>query len=314
MTTEFKPRPFMYFSPSSYKTYRDNRDQFVRQKIIGEKRDPQNHHMAVGSSFDSAIKCHLHNLLNKDEEPLVFEKVFEESVEPHCRELALPDGQTVYEAYKASGAMVDLCRFMSGGLSKPRFESNMTVNILHPNQVGAVPMNGKPDLHFQTSCGLDIILDWKVNGFYSKSGVSPEQGYVRLYPGGASHGTATVKMVNGKFPVNVARGIEESKRDWVEQLAIYGWLLGKNVGDEYIGVIHQVACRPNNIRVAMHSFMIGKQFQLELYESMHKAWYEIQQGIYFDGMDAEQSYQACLNMISGQTSGDPSFDALWSDR
>jgi hypothetical protein len=43
-----------------------------------------------------------------------------------------------------------------------------------------VPLFGKPDVFFMNAEGAHVVFDWKVNGYCSKSAVSPAPGYKRI--------------------------------------------------------------------------------------------------------------------------------------
>lgn len=289
-------RPMKYLSNSSFKMFMDNRPQFYRNYLKPDKppREPQNHHMAVGSAFDAYAKSHLHKLIVDDKDPrFEFQTIFEAQVEEHNRDQALKDGKTVFDAYLKSGALGDLIMKLNGCMGKPQFEMTVEgiVNGTRPGvclQLGAVPILGKPDLYFRTNKGVRISADWKVNGFYSKSGVSPTKGYVRLYPSLDRHEDC-YPVLFGDVTINGMLKMEQVDADWAAQLAMYAWLLGEKIGSDFVVMIHQLVCRPTGIRVAELMMQIGEEFQWNLYKQLHDVWYRIQAGEIFDDMSAEQS-------------------------
>lgn len=285
-----------YLSPSSYGIWCENRHQFYQYYLSPRKlpRDPQTNYMAVGSAFDAYAKAFLHDTFVGDkDEKYAFENLFTAQVEEHNREQARIDGQRIFDVYKSSGALQDLHLKLNTVVGKPRFETEVRGIVEGHREgiskrVGAVPLLGKPDLYFSCPDDIRVIADWKVNGYYSKSGASPKPGFVREYPGFKVHKDCTIKEV-GKIRINVARPMNEVDRTWAAQLAIYGWVLGEKVGGQFITMIHQIVCRPTGIRVAEHCAYIDKSFQHELYEGLQDAWYRIQEGLIFDDMTAEQS-------------------------
>ena len=296
---ETKPsyyRPMKYLSNSSFNLFEENRPKFYRQYLKPDKppRDPQNHHMAVGSAFDAYAKSHLHKLIVDDNDPrFEFTTIFEAQVEPQCRDKALVDGKTVFDAYIKSGALGDLILKLNGCAAKPQFEMTVEgiVNGQRPGvclQLGAVPLLGKPDLYFRTNAGIRISADWKVNGFYSKSGVSPTKGFVRLYPTLERHEDCYPVLL-GDVTINGMLKMEQVDASWAAQLAMYAWLLGEKVGSDFVVMIHQLVCRPTGIRVAELMMQIGEDFQWDLYKRLHDVWYRIQAGEIFDDMTAEES-------------------------
>lgn len=286
----------LYLSPSAYQTWKEDRVQYYNYYLSPQKRprEPQNQHMAIGSAFDAFVKAHMYKLYVNDNDPKYdFLKLFNDQVEEHNRALAIVDGQKVFDCYKASGALQDWSLKLNGAVGKVRFETSINGIVTGKREsvskrIGSVPLSGKPDLYFTLSNHDRVISDWKVNGFYSDDGVSPKAGFVREYPGFGQHKLCRPEK-RGPVTINSAKTLDLVDAKWAAQLAIYAWVLGEEVGSDFITMIHQIVCRPSGIRVAEHCCIIGEEFQHKLYEDLQDVWYRIQEGLIFEGMNAEQS-------------------------
>lgn len=295
-TTESYFRRPKYLSPTSYALWRADRTQYYLQYLSPHKppRPPQNNHMSVGSAFDAYAKSYLHKLLVGDNDPkFEFNTLFEAQVEPHNRDEARRAGHDCYQAYVQSGALSELQQTLQKGIGKPRFEFTIegVVSGTRPSKdirILGVPLSGKPDLWFTTQCAQNIIFDWKVNGYYSASGVSPVAGYVRLYPGFEAHKSVIIEKI-GTVRTSKNMPLNQTKQEWADQLCIYSWVLGAPVGSEVIGIIHQLVCRKTGIRIAEHCSRLDAEYQHELFHGLSVAWNRIQEGVIFDNMTAAES-------------------------
>jgi hypothetical protein len=261
-----------FLSPSSISTWLEDRDEFYL-RYLTEDRPPRPHQtqpMAVGSAFDAYVKSDLYARFVAGGDPAYeFEALFEAQVEGQNRDWARENGLHVYESYKAVGAYDALARQIERSETPPRFEFEVKGEVEHDGR--AVTLLGKPDLVF-TLEGQIIIRDWKVNGYCGRSPKSPEPGYVTIY-GGRSHGKphpmATLKDVRG-VTVNAGKGLEAVNLSWARQLSVYAWLLGAEVGGDFVCGIEQIVSKPvaggkPEIRVAAHTYQVGKLFQIALY-------------------------------------------------
>lgn len=195
---------------------------------------------------------------------------------------------------------------LNASVTTPRFEFDLMGVVSHEREgieekLGDVPFLGKPDLFYTNKQGARVIHDWKVNGFYSKTGASPVSGYVRIREVGkpySAHKNAFPMMWKG-IQINHAQTMDMVKTDWAAQLSIYMWLCGEPVGTEDCAVsIDQIVCRPGTgvypgLRFAEHRCKVSKAFQHDLYERAQKAWHRITCGHYFEDMSLEDSKKRC---------------------
>lgn len=289
-------REIRYISPTSYSLWKKNREDWYRQYAspISIPRDPQADYMAAGSAFDAYVKSALHQTLYPDsnDQKFDFQTLFDKQVEPHNREWAMVHGKYLFEEYKRLGAFDDLLASMQHEHAKARFEVDLE------GVVGSVNLLGKPDAWYHNPSGNAIILDWKVNGYCSKSNKSPEPGYYHLRgdkQGKTQHKDCMPVSLNGTM-INGMMSMDQVKEDWASQLSIYAWLCGAPVGSEFICAIDQMACSYSgtdfpNIRVAEHRCIVSKQYQMETYKGLMDMWSAIKSGHIFTDMPLEQSKQ-----------------------
>lgn len=298
-------RKMQYLSPTSLALFYGSREKFYLDYLCEERlpRDPQTAPMAVGSAFDAYVKSFLHERLIADGNPkFQFETIFEQQVEAHNRDQARKAGLEVFDAYSKHGALADILIDLEETVGKPQFETSIEGYIDAVSvKIGAVPFLGKPDIFFITKEGARVIFDWKVNGYYSKSPISPKPGYIRCLPSRDPHKDAFVGKHKGmKVNLNRFHKMESIDQSWANQTAIYAWLLGEDVGSDFIVAIDQIAVanRPGyrDFRVAQHRSFVGADHQKALFEKAHDAWYMIQQGHIFDDVSFEENVAKCKGL------------------
>jgi hypothetical protein len=301
-------RNIEYLSPSSITVFwKDRREYYLR--YLCEQRPPkipQNHHMAAGSAFDAHVKAYLHEaIFGKGKDPR-FDLVtlFNAQVEPQNRDDSFSVGKYVFQQYQKSGSLANLMLELQSSITDPRFELEVKGVLGNyregvQSQFGDVVLLGKPDLFFINKSGAHVIFDWKVNGFYSKSGVSPMKGYVRLMENGSNLGShkESFPILKDGVLVNKAARLETLNTEWANQLSIYCWLCGEEVGAETFCAIDQICCRPSfdmpSIRVAEHRAWVSTAYQKQWFETVRKTWDIIKSGHIFTDLTREQSDERC---------------------
>lgn len=269
-----------YLSPSSVMTYRKDPREFYLKYLADNRppKIPQTGPMSVGSAFDAILKSHLHKELygNYGEGDMFsFGKLFEAQVEPHNRDFAKTAGMVTFLAFKSSGALADLMLMLSGASGEVKFETTIEGRVSHAADKvsGVVPLLGKPDCYFRIS-DFTVIIDFKVNGYCSKSNTSPKKGYVKIYPSGGQHKDCCIKNIN-TINVNIAQPLEIINEEWALQDCIYGWVLGAPVGSQIIGSILQVSGQPGNQRVSSYNSLITQPYQVGLFIEILALWGKI---------------------------------------
>lgn len=290
-----------YLSPTSLALFNKSREQYYIRYLCDQRfpREAQTEPMAVGSAFDALVKCHLYKELVGKKDPRFDEiTMFEAQVEPARRQVAWRDGQTCMDFYKSCGALAELLDEMKGCLGDPRFEIEVRGDLTYKGRT--VPFLGKPDLFFMNPAGGHIILDFKVNGFYSKWPQSPHKGYIRLFPGLFQHQDC-VQCDHYGMKVNKLYSLNMMNVEWAAQLSIYAWLCGVDVGADFVAGIDQFACNTKKsialytpeIRVAQHRTLIDKDFQQELFGKAADAWEIITSDHIFRDMTYADSKLRC---------------------
>jgi hypothetical protein len=270
---------------------------------------PQENYMAVGSAFDAYVKSHLFQCVyGLGADPAFeFETIFESQVEPQNRDWGREHGKYIFDCYERCGVLNELLTMFATAEKAPRFEFTVS------QEIGTVPLLGKPDLQLVAKGGVHVILDFKVKGYCSKSATSPSKDY--LFCRDAFDTTIHKQTRGGDGPhknflpynhkgMTIHAGyMEYSNREYADQLALYSWLLGENVGDEQVVVgIDEIVAKPSEpyplLRVAQHRSRVSAAHQHALLERFQAAWRAIQSGYIFTNMTRAESDEQCelLNM------------------
>lgn len=292
-----------FLSPSSLAKFESDRITFYERYIspVKQKRPPQEDYMAMGSGFDARVKSAIHTAIHGEAttkgSDYQFETLFEKQVEPHVRDLVLTQSADLFKQYVECGAYGEL---LADIVNSP-YDSEMEFTA--KGEIEGVPLLGKPDLRYITVNGIHVICDWKVNGSTSKIGASPVQGYKQcLDYGSNTHGKCHKKYKPMDFKgleINTTF-MEEFNVDWADQLSIYAWLLGEDIGSEkFVVRIEQVACRPVKNRTlprakfATHMGRISKKHQEALLARIKMCWETVISGHIFTDMNRKESDDMC---------------------
>ena len=297
-----------HLSHSSLALWAKDKDEFYI-KHLAETRAPriaQEVYMSVGGSFDAYVKAALHErLFGKGSNPqFEFQTIFENQVEPQNRDFALDAGQYIYNCYVMTGAYDELLAMLEKSKEPPRFEFEVRGEIM------GVPIVGKPDCRFVHQCGVHVILDWKVKGFCSKYGASPSKNY-RLCRDGytsnkpsRSHNKAHESYVpydHHGLEINQLY-MEAGNDDYADQLCLYGWLLGEQIGDEeVVCCIDEIVSKfvPEGkplLRVAQHRGRVSKAHQMMVVGRMKECWQAITSGWIFCDLSREENDAKCHHL------------------
>jgi len=234
---------------------------------------------------------------------------------------------TISNCHAAKGFMVCLCAMQfNNGTDTPSIGYSPNCPLCGGSGEVLVPFRGHPDCSFRTRGGLRVTDDWKVNGFYSQRATSPKKGYIRIrdsWKGVSSHNAnqphkdAIIHHLNG-IQVNIAQPMDSIDTSWAAQLSIYSWLLGEEIGGDFIVGIEQLVstgggATPGHyplIRVATFRSFVRQSFQEDVYRKAAKMWYLIQTGHIFDDVSREESDAKCAAIdanwaaLAGETEKD----------
>ncbi len=298
-----------YLSHSSLALWAKDKDEFYIKHLAETRapRLPQEIYMSVGGSFDAYVKSALHERLfgKGADSQFEFVTIFENQVEPHNRDFARDAGQYIFDCYVSTGAFEELHALLEKSKEPPRFEFSVNAEI------NGVPILGKPDCRFVHECGVHVILDWKVKGFCSKYGASPSKNY-RLcrdayglpFKQSKSHNTAHANYVpydHRGFEINKSY-LEEGNEEYADQLCMYGWLLGEQVGDEeVVCCIDEIVSKfmPEGrplLRVAHQRARVSKSHQETVLNRALDCWDAINTGWIFRDLPREENDQKCAHL------------------
>ncbi len=285
-------RKVEYVSPTSLNAFYEDRTEFYLQRLA-DNRPPkfaQTQPMAVGSAFDAYIKSYIADALGIKEERFEFERIFEAQVEAQNRDWARTAGADCFKQYKELGALADLMHELKVARHVPRMEFETR------GHVNGVPLLGKPDLYFVVDNGEPVILDFKVNGYCSKSATSPRKGYIMSRGtwgrgNGLPHPDAHV--IRSGVPYNASHRMEEIDTLWATQLLIYAWTLGEDIETPAILGIEQLCFKDGKMRVASHRSKVGVGFARDTAARIGRMWQILESGHIFDDMPRAESDERC---------------------
>lgn len=263
--------------------------------------EPQGQPAAAGSAFDAYAKYHLMmDLFGKVEPQYELRTLFESQVDKQHWDWAWENGKYIFECYQISGSYKAFLELCQQAVEPPQFEFTVEANV------GGVPILGKPDGYLKLD-QCRYILDWKVNGYCSKTGKSPQQGYVICRDGwrsdrqSRSHNTSHPKHVDYEFCGQTISkwALEDFESAWAAQTAMYAWALGECVGDEtFIAGIDQVVAKQREdakplLRFASLRGRIRKEFQEHLLNRLKVCWEIVSSEHIFRDLSFEESEEKC---------------------
>ncbi len=302
-------------SHSAFALWESNPEEFYLKYLAEHRppRMPQERPAAAGSAFDAMVKASLEHDLSGAAVGPRFDQLFTAQVEPQNRDWALGEGRYIFDCYKVSGFYAELLNLLKKATA-PRFE--FTIEAL----IGGVPFTGKPDCQFNLDT-VDVVHDFKLNGYCSKYATSPHKSYMRCRDGwvatngkqSRSHDTEHDQFLAQDFrglAIN-ASYLEAANTAWADQLSLYGWALGEKIGDENVVMsIHQIVAKPAEprpqLRVAAYRARVSQGYQLKLLERLQGCWKAITGGHVFPDLTREESD---LEMRRPGASGDRTANA-----
>ena len=286
-----------YMSPTSLMLHESNPEECY-MRYISDNPPPrmmQTEPMSVGSAFDAAVKGRLNVDLGLG---LAFtaDDLFYSSVEPHNRDFAQGAGEVVMDGYVADGSYSRLLRLLGGA-------TDVWMDYDSQFEWDGVPVFGKPDLGFSVLCTdeqvsrgrLDralwrVVLDWKVNGFCSKSGGRAVAGHSR-------HKDFFPCWV-GPLEVSCESYLEHREKKWATQTCVYSVMdaltLGLDLEDEPLVLIDQVLCRDGSYVGTMeHVSGLSVGFRDSVRSRFVSAWDVWNSDWFFRDLTRAESMEKC---------------------
>lgn len=315
-------------SPTSLRLWESNREEFYIKYLSGVRRPDaaQSLAMSVGSAFDAYVKSSLcAHLFGKCPPGYSAKELLEAQVDEEIMVPAVEAGKHVYDRYVACGAYRELLDWLCRSDSEPRFEYKLE------GEIGDVPLTGKPDCSF-TCGGVHIILDWKVNGYCSASATSPKKLYAwcrdawdtvegKPTRGGSGSHKQYCEMDYKGLKIG-SHYLDDTDKEWADQLATYSWMLGIPVGcEDVVTCIDQIAAKPCEpkpldknpkplLRVAQHRCRISSFWQHSLLGRYQDCWRTLQSGHIFTDMSREESDARCATLDMQIRDDDPFWCSL----
>lgn len=295
-----------YLSYSALTLYEKDPEEYYLSRLSDTRapRQPQPRPASIGSAFDARVKSSLHEaLFGVGNDPRYsFEALFEEQVEEHNRDWALPECEYVFDSYCKAGQYDMLLELLERSDEPPRFEFDVKAEIL------GVPFLGKPDCRFSIN-DVPVIHDWKVNGYCSKYATSPTKGYMICNDGyeakkqSRSHGKAHSLFVPLDFHgIEISEGYLEDYSDaWADQTTLYAWAMGEEIGSPVVFTIDQIVAKPLPegqplLRVATFRSRVRSSYQDYLAKRLTTAWQAISSGHIFQDCSREESDTRCRTL------------------
>jgi len=255
-----------YLSPSAINSYDYSIPQFYVNYILGH-RNKTTAAMCLGSAFDSYVKYGIlsylrdlpmtplreqiirnSNLLKvgkydkvrdldmRGEQPMTpcllpfntLEEIFNGQVNEAFRGETRPIVEPLYKDYcKWKGLSSILHRPKNGHLVFARMEDLLL------GYINGVPVGGYPDALLLYEDGSVFILDWKVNGYYSKNGIGLKKQPIAVY--GNTTGRENIEH-GGQTEFSV-----ECNPEYYNQLTTYAEILRMQGVQICGGILHQLA-------------------------------------------------------------------------
>lgn len=274
-----------YLSPTSMSKWAEDPNLYYLKYLSSNPlpSEPQSMAMSVGSAFDAYVKSFLYEHLfghpskAGNDETFLKDALFEEQVEEHNRDFARKAGEHCFTWYRILGALDGLMLDLGKSQGPPKFEMKVfgTVTYGADTVVSSVPYHVRPDLHYINEHGAFVILDWKVNGYCSKNGISPAKGFVRARRNGMmpwTHADCDLGTFKG-LTINTRNGLEKYDSEWAKQCSVGAWVCGAKMLDDYVCVIHQLACaKDQKITVAEHVAHVTPAFQEQIHKEASVLW------------------------------------------
>jgi hypothetical protein len=261
------------------------------------------------------------------------QRLFDEQVQDEeNRPWAWRNGEYAYRMYKEYGLYGELLEELRSSTEEPKFEFTLE------GEINGIPLKGKPDLWYKRD--IQVVYDWKVMGYCANSAQSPKKFYKSCRDcwtderakatrgGGHAKPHPKYEAMEHHGHTIGAHWMEDVDKKWADQIAIYCWMSGVEVGDESCVVgIDQLACKPSPlrdsedeatkseermplIRVAQHRCRISSFWQHSLMDRIQSMWDTINSGHIFTDMSREDSDARCEVLDLGQPSDDN--DDFWA--
>lgn len=273
-------RPLSY---SSWSLWRNNPEKWVVKYLTDRPKEPQTQPMALGSAFDARVKGYICKCLGMVDNT---DELYELQVDPTMRSVVWQDSLELFRNYQKLGCVAYLLKDMEGAIVPPVFEHSITHELRFDD--ASIYITGKPDVFYVNRNAMRVVLDWKVNGYYSASRLSPTKGYVWRSSTGRSH-----RDVTGIIHRGMLISVDGLDSTWASQMTIYAWLSGASVGEEFGVGIDQLI----KDEVIRHRARVTEEYQLALWADIAAAYMYISTEWYLPHLTKEESKERVAFLI-----------------
>ena len=244
---------------------------FDKLTNIGWKREETSLAAGTGTAFDVFVKKKLIELGVESSLPLEKIEASMDCKDPKAEIL----GQTIFDAYLKAGFIRDT-KWVS-------LEKHSTTKYK-----GCI-LSGQLDATVDID-GVESVLDFKVSGAASKTGISPKPGYKNIYTTDIYFTDETPKRLNPGWDKPHKKYREDIPFDeidltWAIQFCFYSWLLDPETAGEkdYRVVVHSpiFAGKYKVLKFVVYEGVITKDFQRKLLNNIDKFIEKINSG-YWD--------------------------------
>lgn len=311
-------REISALSPTSVMLYERDPILWYLRYCADERlpRTVQSQPAAVGSAFDAMIKSLLYAQFHPDERitpehPYSAVTLLNKQVEAPNRDWATRAGLHCLDQYSQSGALAELLLSVTALPELPKFEFH-TRDVVSLDGLD-VPIVGIPDMSFRFGDYSTLaILDWKVNGFCSKTLTTPAAGYIicrdgwrydQFVPSRSANKAHPKTRVIERFGIRINEmPLEEINEEWATQTATYAWLLGMLPREtDFICSIEQLCGNPvgtefPNLRIASFKNQVSRGFQETLIGKYVTCWHAYKTGHIFHTESREASDDLCKQL------------------
>jgi len=244
-----------YISPSAFEESRRCEHLFYLKRLGPTPFvvEPAGLAAQRGSAFDCYVKAGIRKELGQvDNHQEYLQQLIAESVDPGALADSIPFGQRAYNEYKRFGLLDSI---LKEGIHTVELDKKCTIS----DGENSVPVFVRPDA--VTNSG--VIVDWKVSGAASKSGVSPKPGYKWSYTNGVRKGPHAL----------YGAPLEEIEPYWARQLSMYTWAhVGLLPFRDIPVAIELVTVRGDKITFSQYRTMVLAPFQEKLWKALVGFW------------------------------------------
>lgn len=250
-----------YLSPSSLMMAENMPNTFYLTRLVLDPMlgVPQPLNAAVGSAFDYYIKVKL--VEDRFPHKAAYLPEIKKGIETNIDE-AFSAGKKAFNSY------------IERAYNKDEYAD---IEIHNNGSFEEVPITGKLDAKIlDQETNLTIPFDWKMSGYTSKTGISPEQGYYRLWDG------LRPKAAHKIYSTNIL--MNHINERWAFQTCTYGWLLGLPMYKPFPTRIDQICWRNGTVRTALYRGWITEEYQREVIMRYKKVWNSLLDGSYINNL------------------------------